>query len=289
MAVLSWTESWVGVTPDSGEMWIHDPEMAHEDTEAVYLFRATRGQMFCYGKNLANKMLRPVLGNKSEKAMATYIQWKLVNGANFLSQQAIAKEKTRQTAIARAKELATPHILRCQQFDTFWRLRIAALALSYLTNTPVDTSRDPRNAACWVLHHDIDYLVGLYALRFDRAPPPEVPKWWAAASKHFSVCTYDWNDLHIDLLSEEAEKLHYQRRSGCAPIFMEKTPAEYREEADAEEYWQEQLYFERLESDPNYQEDVRNQLIANSYADDYTTKEYWNGFSSATHEPRDFD
>jgi len=289
MAVLSWTEGWVGVTPDSGEMWIHDPEMAHEDTEAVYLFRATRGQMFCYGKNLATKMLRPVLGDKSEKAMAIYIQWKLVHGANFLSQQAIAKEEARQTVIARAKELAEPHILRCQHFDTFWRLRIAALALSYLTNTPVDISRDPSDSECWVLHHDIDYLVGLYALRFDLAPPPEVPTWWAAASKHFSICTCGWDDFHIELLSEEAEKLHYQRWSGKAPIFMEKTPAEHREDADAKEAGQEQYYFEQLQADPNYQEDVQNQLIANSFSDTYNTREYWSGFSSATHEPRDYD
>lgn len=93
MTVLSWAEAWVGVTPDSGENWIHDPEMFHEDDELVYLFRTSRGQMSCYNKALAIKMLSTVRGIKYEQAMATYIQWKLVHGASFLGEQAAANEK----------------------------------------------------------------------------------------------------------------------------------------------------------------------------------------------------
>lgn len=66
---------------------------------------------------------------------------------------------------------------------------------------------------------------------------------------------------------------------------MEKTPAEHREDADAKEAGQEQYYYEQLQADPHYQEDVRNQQIADSYEEDSPSSEgFYDGFAEDKHQ-----
>ena len=84
MTGLFWTLAWAGVRPDTGEVWVHDPEMAHVDSTMVYLFQVSRAQILEYSKVKVEGKLRLVTGVKSEKAIKTYDQWKQVHGAGFL-------------------------------------------------------------------------------------------------------------------------------------------------------------------------------------------------------------
>lgn len=188
-------------------------------------------------------------------------------------------ERTRQV-LPLAEEMAAAHVPKRQHFKTYRHVRIAAQALSYLTNEPVDIERDGSDVVGWVLRHDIDHLVGLYALRFDLNPPPEVPTWWTEASTQFSYWTGE-SDLLIDSLSEAASEMHYVRHSGCAPVYEEKTAARLK----MEENYKEEQYYEKIEAAPTYQADVQNQRNADTFADSDSSEGYWNSFSSATHKP----
>ncbi len=83
-SMMNTNRFWVGSPANSKMLWVLDKQMPHEDPNMVYLFGIHSNKMEEYEKGFARARLKPVIDEKRNQAVESYLVWYQKNGEKFL-------------------------------------------------------------------------------------------------------------------------------------------------------------------------------------------------------------